>query len=79
MISDLLILQYPKWWPEIMENFPKCHAPAVQHGVQVVGVPDMQLAEQNAKEGLGELLRSRPIKSLSGSAGRQGYAKNHQP
>ena len=49
MISDLLILQYPKWWPEIMENFPKCHAPAVQHGVQVVGVPDMQLAERQGR------------------------------
>ena len=49
MISDLLILQYPKWRPEIMEHFPKCHAPAVQHGVQVVGVPDMQFAERQGR------------------------------
>ena len=49
MISDLLVLQYPKWRPEIMENYPKCHAPAAQHGVQVVGVPDMQLAERQGR------------------------------
>ena len=76
MISDLLILQYPKWRPEIMENFPKCHAPAVQHGVQVVGVPDMQLAERQGRV-WGAFL-SRSIKSLLGPAGRQGDAKTHQ-
>ena len=64
-----------------MENFHTCNAAAIQHGVQVVGVPDMQLAERQgrSKEGFGKVVRSRPIKSLSASAGRQGDAKTHQP
>ena len=47
--SCKLYLEYPKWRPKSWKIVHKCHAPAAQHGVQVVGVPDMQLAERQGR------------------------------